>query len=213
MALEATHLRFALDLKDLCDVQDLSRFLFGTIYPDSRYLTKVDRTLTHPKDGLDWDLAHLDDFRKGWYLHLLCDKIQREIMKEWIPSAFEGDTTQGGEVWINHTALKIIQEIDDLLRFDISAVLPLLDHVENPNGEDLETLTRYNQLFLRIYANPLQMSFESYRPLLKEFGVEEELAQRVKQQTFAYRQNLETINKIKHIYSTMLSRAKKRFTT
>lgn len=47
MSLGATHIRFALDLRDRYQVQDIEKYLSGTIYSDSRYVTKIDRNLTH----------------------------------------------------------------------------------------------------------------------------------------------------------------------
>ena len=66
MALEATHIRFALDLKDKYQVKDLEKYISGTIYPDSRYVSEIGRELTHPKDYLDWDIFAVDDFKKGF---------------------------------------------------------------------------------------------------------------------------------------------------
>lgn len=53
MALEASHIRFALDLKDKYSIQDVQKLVSGTVYPDSRYATKIDRQLTHPQDFMD----------------------------------------------------------------------------------------------------------------------------------------------------------------
>ena len=53
MALEATHIRFAFDLKDVYDVSDIDAFVSGSIYPDSRYVTGIDRLATHPEGYLN----------------------------------------------------------------------------------------------------------------------------------------------------------------
>ena len=50
MAFTATHIKFALDFKDKYDIKDLSHYLSGAIYPDSRYVTGIDRNLTHNSD-------------------------------------------------------------------------------------------------------------------------------------------------------------------
>ena len=50
MALEATHMRFALDLKNKYQVRNIKKYIVGTIYPDSRYLSGIDRTLTHSEN-------------------------------------------------------------------------------------------------------------------------------------------------------------------
>ncbi len=61
MSLEATHIRFALDLKDKYRVQAIEKYISGTTYPDSRYVTKIDRGLTHNDDILTPGFAK-DDF-------------------------------------------------------------------------------------------------------------------------------------------------------
>ena len=38
MALEATHIRFAYDLKEKYKITDLEKYISGLIYPDSRYI-------------------------------------------------------------------------------------------------------------------------------------------------------------------------------
>jgi hypothetical protein len=43
-------------------------------YPDSRWLTGVDRTATHGDKCLETDFAN-SDFKLGWYVHYRCDTI------------------------------------------------------------------------------------------------------------------------------------------
>ena len=57
MGLEATHIRFALDLKEDLDAKDLNKYLSGAIYPDSRHVTKLERKVTH-----NFDLVVNKDF-------------------------------------------------------------------------------------------------------------------------------------------------------
>lgn len=155
MALEATHIRFALDLKDKFQVKDLAKYISGTIYPDSRYVSEIDRELTHPKDYMDWDIFKVDDFKKGWLVHLLCDRIQSLITKDKFPEIFIGEFLgSGSERWINHTALKILQDLNDVKKYDITKYLPCLDYVNNPNGENIAKVKQYNQIFQQMYQDP-----------------------------------------------------------
>lgn len=41
MALEGTHIRFALDVGDKYNIKDLGKYISGTLYPDSRYITGI----------------------------------------------------------------------------------------------------------------------------------------------------------------------------
>lgn len=82
MSLEATHIRFALDLKDEYKIKDIKKYISGTVYPDSRYITGIDRNLTHYNDILKPEFAK-DDFKKGWQVHQICGMIR--IMKKQKP--------------------------------------------------------------------------------------------------------------------------------
>ncbi|MFH1835317.1 MAG: hypothetical protein ABH851_03910 [Methanobacteriota archaeon] len=62
MALELTHVLFARDLKDKLNVQNEAEYYAGTVYPDSRYTTGIQRDKTHVKAPLDPFVEGLDDF-------------------------------------------------------------------------------------------------------------------------------------------------------
>jgi hypothetical protein len=208
MALEATHIRFALDLKDKYGVQDVERYVAGSIYPDSRYVTEVDRMATHPEDYMEWDMKRIDDFRKGWFAHLLADNIQWDITKKLLPQVFEGSQGQGGERWIKHTAIKILQDLDDVKKFNISQYLPYLAHIENPNGEDMKMMKQYYDIFPTMYANPGAVNIDSCYAMWKEFGIGDELAARVKVQAEQYSKDSTVMDAVVKIYPEMILRVK-----
>ena len=204
MALEATHIRFALDVKTKYQVSDTKRYISGTIYPDSRYVTGIDRNLTHPDNYPDWNLVLADDFKKGWFVHLLCDKIQYRVTKEKLPHIYSGVTGQGSEVWIKSTAIKILLDIDDAKKFDIKTCLPCLSQGENPNGEDVQKIQQYNHIFQKMYADPAQVNIESYYAMWKEFGIGDALAMQVKQKAEEYSRDAATMDVVRKVYSEML---------
>lgn len=49
MALPATHIRFALDLAFRYAVKQLDRYVAGSLYSDGRWLTGVDRLISHDR--------------------------------------------------------------------------------------------------------------------------------------------------------------------
>jgi hypothetical protein len=106
MALPATHLRFAADLTDQLVVSDWSAHLSGTLYPDSRWVTGVDRHQTHDARFLDPAFA-TDDFSLGWHIHCVCDQIQGDIHAE-ILGDLESLTPDAR--WVRMSAAKIIQK-------------------------------------------------------------------------------------------------------
>lgn len=208
MALEATHIRFALDLKDKYGVKNIERYVSGVIYPDSRYVTEVDRAATHPEDYREWNLQQVDDFRKGWFAHLLADNIQWNVTKELLPQVFEGSQGQGGERWIKHTAIKILQDMDDVKKFDIKQYLPLLSHVENPNGENVAILKKYNDIFPKMYVDPNTVNLDSYDEMWKVFVIDDEIAMKLKSQAEAYSRDKAIMDTVIKIYPAMILRAK-----
>lgn len=209
MALEATHIRFALDLKNKYQAKDIKRYIVGTIYPDSRYVSGVDRFLTHPIDFMDWRQKDLDDFKKGWFVHLLADKLQRQVAEEKLPQVFEGEDGQGSEVWIKYTAIKILQDIDDVRKFDIKKYLPYLAFTENPNGEDFDLVNKYNKIFIKMYAEPDEVDIDSCYEMWREFGIGDDLAAKVKKQSEEYSKDERIMNIIREIYSQMIIRVEK----
>ncbi len=207
MALEATHIRFALDLKDLYRVTELEKYLAGTIYPDSRYITGLDRKTTHPTNGIDEDLIVSDDFRKGWYTHLLCDKLHAEVLTREFPELFL-NVTDTDERWIRQTALKMLTDLYDVTKFDIESVLPLLDYVENPCNEERAKISEFNSIFQTLYSDLPSLSLESYHEMWGKLGIEKGLAIKVKQTAESYENKSDVMKRIPDIYSEVLARAK-----
>jgi len=145
MALEGTHMRFAFDVKNRNAVKNEAEYIQGTVYPDSRYVSKINRDLTHSNNFLKPDFV-TNDFKAGWQVHLLCDKIQRRIFHENIPG-FDKFTHEGYEEnqWIHFTAAKIIADMKDVQSFDIQSTLKYLNSNYCPNGEDISSIQKNNQ--------------------------------------------------------------------
>lgn len=204
MAFQATHIRFALDVKNKYRVKDIKKYVVGTIYPDSRYITGIDRLLTHPTDYLDWHWDTADDFKKGWLVHLLADKIQWLVTKEVLPQVSEGATGQGSEVWVKHTAIKILQDLNDVRKFDIKQYLPYLEYTETPNGEDFEKVKKYNQILSKTYGEPAQTNINSYYEMSREFGIVDELATKISIQVEQYSKDMTVMAVVREIYQKML---------
>jgi hypothetical protein len=176
MAMEGAHIRFALDIKDELNIEDESAYLIGAVYPDSRYLTKIDRNLTHPK-GYEKEFLNMDDFHKGWFTHLLCDDIQYEVIQEVFPEIGTTIPSQQSNEWVNRTSIKLLQDLEDIKNFDIQKKLHHLDIVKNPNNENLEILRKYNNLLQSIYVG--KVTLNSYNILWKEFGLDNDLGKKI----------------------------------
>ncbi len=208
MALEATHIRFALDLKDKLGVSDVCQYLSGTIYPDSRYVTGIDRNLTHPRGLFERKHTELSDFEKGWLAHLICDDIQYKLTMERFPEIAQMQEGQGNGRWINHTALKILQDMDDVKKFDIKSHLYCLEYVENPNGEDMAKISEYNSIFPAIYEDSETMDIESYYEMWSKFNIGDDLVNKLRESVERQRQQPQTVELVRGLYDEMLDRAK-----
>jgi hypothetical protein len=168
MALEASHIRFALDIKDRLGVQDIDAYVSGSIYPDSQYITGAGKLATHPKEYQNDRIFFSSDFRKGWFAHLLCDTAQQQCMKEMLPKTFNG-TDQ--ESWEKRTAIRILQDIDDAKRFDLAKYLLCLRYIETPNGEDPEKMHEYNDIFPDMYADLSRLDTAAESRMWERFGI------------------------------------------
>jgi hypothetical protein len=208
MALEASHIRFAVNSKDTLQVKDLHKYISGVLYPDSRYVTNVKRNLTHPKSLLDVSYTDLDDFKKGIYAHVVYDKILEEYTRETIPDLFKniGEFTgQDSEFWIRLTALKIMQDIKDVKELAIQTYLPYLDYVETPHGEDPAILKKYNTFFRELYSHPETYSIENCYATWKFLGISADIAVKLTERTEQFQKDPMIKEFIESVYKQTLA--------
>ncbi|MBI4239471.1 hypothetical protein HY620_00590 [Candidatus Uhrbacteria bacterium] len=200
MALEASHIRFALDLKEKYHVTDIQRYLSGTLYPDSRYSTGIARRLTHPNEGIFGE----DDFKKGWQAHLMVDDIQLTLIRNAMPDVFGGEIRQNSDEWVKLTAIKVLQDIDDCKKFDIARYLSFV--AENPNNEDIEVIKKYNNVVSEMYSRPESINIDSYSVVWKVFGLSEELAEKITTQTEEYSADERVMQLVASLYGGVLEK-------
>jgi hypothetical protein len=208
MAMEATHIRFALDIAAILKPSDVKAYVAGSVYPDSRYVSGVDRLATHPKDYEHDAAFKSSDFRKGWYSHLLCDDIQWKVMADTLPIVIEGSAGQGGESWVKRTAVKVLQDMDDVRKFDLGSHLPALDYFEAPNGEDEEVLRSYYLMLRDSYESTPEITVIDEMNVWDNFNIGDELLAKVTETVKEYENDAKIMEVIHTIYGTMLVAAK-----
>jgi len=207
MALEATHIRFAIELKDKLQVEDTARYIAGTLYPDSRYKTALPRKFTHPPDFKDWNLLNADDFKKGWFVHLLCDQIQAGIFNKKFPQFFlTGKIELGNDGWIALTAVKVLQDLEDIKKFDVKPYLPNLASIENRNNEKRELLVKFYKNVIDTYANPSKLTLENYRMKLAQLGIGEDLAAKVQKKAEQLSNDKGITKSVRAVYAEMMKK-------
>lgn len=163
MALYGTHIRFALDVRDDFDVKEIEKYIPGTVYPDSRYFSKIKRELTHDSRYEHKDFYQNDDFKKGWAAHLIYDHAQFQIMDEVFFELLAGETiVYGNTAWVTRTALKILQDMEDIQHFDLISCLPYLTYLETPNGESGDIIRKYNDFIIDLYKKAPLLEIDNY---------------------------------------------------
>lgn len=203
MPLEATHIRFALDLQDKYNVKNINQYMSGAIYPDSRYVTGIDKKLTHDDKFLLPEFA-IDDFRKGWQVHQICDLVYNYVQKKLFPELFPRSyDLYNKQDWIASTALKIILDIDDAQAFDIQKSLEFLDYAQNPNGEDISSIENYNKTMVGLYKDKKITTVEENIKWLT-LGPSAELKDRVRVKAEEFLTDQAILVRVKSIYEEMI---------
>lgn len=206
MSLEATHIRFALDLKDSYEVRDMKKYLSGAIYPDSRYITKIDRHLTHDKGFTKESFYKDDDFKKGWSSHLLCDRANVEAILKIFPDLFEGLETEivgGNKNWVMRTAIKVLQDVADAEALGIKNYREFIDHIETPNGEDPELMKKYAQIFIDKYDTE-KLTLEDEFEIWSLFELTPELLEKIKYKVMELKERPDVMERIARLYDEMI---------
>ncbi len=212
MALLGTHIRFALDIKDSFDVKNIDKYISGTVYPDSRYLTKIDRKITHWTDVYDENFCKNDDFKKGWITHLIYDRIQADIFKEIFPELFDKFGNEklviSPENWVIRSSLKMFQDLDDISKFEIKNYLKCLEYSETPNNEKSELTKDFYQVIKNIYKKD-EVQIYDFINMWIVFGVKKELIDWMEEKTNQFSLDKNILEKIKLIYPATLKRYKR----
>jgi hypothetical protein len=208
MALEGTHIRFAVDAQHLFKPEDLDKYISGSIYPDSRYPTGIDRTLTHNDSQMEKSFWADDDFRKGWAAHLLYDKIQFDVHTEWFSDILKetNPNMSNEDDWIVRTALKTVQDIFDISQFDIKQYLDSLKYTETLNGEADVSIKKYNQLFIDIYNKAPNVTIEDLEKMWLDWSIPAEIAVKIRIKAYELQEDKKFQPLILEMYEETLKR-------
>lgn len=79
-----THLAYAEKYLKKNSVADFDKFVLGSVFPDVRYFTNVNRDLTHARFAVDKNFSGPDSFEAGWKSHIFLDERWNELMKNSI---------------------------------------------------------------------------------------------------------------------------------
>ncbi len=198
MALPATHMRFAAALADRLQVTDMCAYLSGTLYPDSRWVTGVDRLQTHDRRFLDPDFPS-DDFTLGWHVHCRCDRIQKTIYDELM-----GPIQDPDDRWIRTSAAKVVQDANDAARGRIDAHLPLLACAQTPCGEPPAAVNAYLGMIRQAYGEASAPTWSDYERLLYDVGLEEQRIEKIRIQMDRIRSDAALVTRLYDAFDAMV---------
>lgn len=200
MALPATHLRFALDLAPRFPVTHMGRYISGTMYPDSRWITARKRQETHNVKCLDPKFA-ITNFFCGWHVHCLCDHIQSLVYKSLFQ---QWECLTPTDRWIKQSVAKMLQDMADMPCVDMNTQLVLMKFPETPNEEDSLQVQRYYDIIEHIYADKAILSLGDYHELWLRVGLEPDRAREVMDQMEIMLDNRKLLDAIAGIYPKMM---------
>lgn len=201
MSLEATHIRFANDIKHHYEINDFSAYISGSIYPDSRYITETDRILTHEEENINKNSIS-PSFKAGWQAHYICDKAFGEARKIIFPEIPFKELSAADD-WIISTVIKILQDIDDV-KFLKREYLDCLNYVEAPHNESIPLLIKYNSIVKDFYEHGENLVIDNYRKLWLSWGVAEGLVEKLIIETKKFSLDEQFFLKTKLMYKKML---------
>ncbi|MDF1497411.1 MAG: hypothetical protein P1P90_05125 [Patescibacteria group bacterium] len=203
MALEATHLRFALEIEPRLNISNRGLYLAGSIYPDSRYTTGIHRNLTHklpaPNNPFQKDLT---DFQKGWATHIYYDEHGLPKYKQLSPWP-DQHVSGFGDFWVFITAEKLVEDLQsyEFIK-DNTEIIQNIQTPEPPNNEDPKLLKKYFQENKLLYSK--SPNFQSYSSQFKALGLDDDLINQVINKTKEFQTDPEMLKKIESIYNQII---------
>ncbi|BBO75266.1 hypothetical protein DSCW_26830 [Desulfosarcina widdelii] len=202
MALPATHIRFAAVLSAHLSVTDRSAYLSGTLYPDSRWMTGLERGHTHDRRFLEPDFAS-DDFSLGWHIHCVCDHIQSDIHNDLL-----GNLSQlpPDERWIRVSAARAVQDANDAARGEMFSHLLLLTDNRTPNGESAEGVSAYLELVGRVYSRTVPPVWSDYEALWAGVGLDRQRISQIEEQVKRIMGDESLVNNLYDAFQQMVHR-------
>lgn len=175
MALITSHIRFALDVAHFYPIQNLTEYISGTVYPDTRWMTGINRDLTHHERFMEPTFPD-SDFTLGWHVHCVYDELQKMEHEGYFKNL---DQLEKMDRWIQLSVAKVIQDMNDLQQFELVKMLEHLNLVKNPNGENIEKAKAFYRIIQNTYQHGKVPSPEQYYTLWTSVGLDAETTFRI----------------------------------
>ncbi len=121
------------------------------------------------------------------------------------------DTTKKDRV--TSTAIKIIQDMNDMQQFPIQKNLKYLNYLHNPNGENINKIKKYNQIIINLYKDKKKTSTRDYLKLWLALGVDKKIGIEINTKTKEFLKNKKLVKKIENSFSNIIENYKDAFQT
>ena len=197
MASEITHVVYGKKIFDRLGDHSWPEFVTGTLFPDIRYMAKIDRKLVHFINTSEDKIPLNNSFRAGMYVHSLVDEkrelfLKSKRMYELLP-----------ENRLNATALKLVEDEVVYGRYknwEGAVLIPdNLFKEEYLFSIPKKTIDSWYK-FLQYYFNngPSELAWNR---LIQKLGFDKKLAREVIVQVNIIKQKTKVMNIIKSTYN------------
>lgn len=172
-------------------------FLVGTVFPDIRYIAKIDRKITHDFDVSEEIAPNSSSFKVGMYVHSYVDEKREGILKK------KGVYDLGlAKNWLFPTALKLAE--DEIMYSKYHNWNEAVDALDTYYNEEYEYIPnkriveKWHNLNKRLFeAKP---DAEAWREMILKMGFEKDVPVEVMEQIGLIRNNNKIISILSEIY-------------
>lgn len=202
MASQITHVPYSKKVLDLflSDRRiDLREFYCGALFPDIRYLGKLNREDSHFFHTSIYDLRKIDDsFRLGFYTHSLIDEERERVVKKLNIDSLIPDQPLVG------TIMKFLEDLVTFPMFDRWS--EVIEYLEKPVSGELEILSKevvmkWHRKLQNYFSRPPEI--ETALDLISGTTISEEQKSNGVALIKVMRENNELMEKIKLIYDNL----------
>ena len=193
MASQITHVVYGKKIFGRLSGFSWADFLIGTLFPDIRYVAKIDRDKLHQFNTSEDLIPKDNSFEAGKYVHWLIDeKREKSNIERGIYNLMPKEKYM-------HASLKLVEDelvyhrIDDWVE-----IIKLLDNYpkeELSNGINKEVIEYWHRLLKKYFQKGPSLS--TWREMILGMGFDREVAEDVLNQTKTIKDNPEVIGIIK----------------
>lgn len=198
MASQVSHIVYGKEIFDDCKDKNLSwpEFLVGTVFPDIRYIAKIDRGITHKFNTSKKQIPN-KSFEAGMYVHSYVDEKREKILER------KGIYNLGfAKNWLYSTALKLVE--DQILYdkyHDWDEAIKALDiyyEEEYKYVPDKEIVKKWHSLTKKLFK--VKPSNKTIREIILRMGIDENVCAEVLKQMQMIKSNKKAMSILSETY-------------